>query len=603
MKIFDWFKRHLGLSSCLLFAFLFAAVALWVFEPVLPLHLVTVSPDAPHSYSAAYAAEQWRDMLAGKGSIFPDRIHQLLVNPFAWQELEYALPCFMAALAICFYLRTRGVCRIAAYAAGSFFAFSGYSFTLVNAGHRGWFVLIAYMLFSLGLLVRCFSAGKVFHFAMLGAVIMWGGMEQPDIWMLFMLLFAFYVLWLTFRTRVQNGSWRFVRTVYPRFLISAAVMLGIGYSSLHHTATSTVAGREQQLKEHASATGADAVKDGNSRERNKWIFATNWSMPPEDVAEMLVPGIFGDESYRPRYPLAPEQNLYWGRLGRPYQFVKGRMMPNYRQHTLYAGLLVVMFALTAVLSFRRRRSREDAAEKDRCDYGDLPFWSWAALAALLLAFGRYTPFYRLVWYIPGFDLIRAPVKFYHIFELAVCILAGFGVNALWRRNDAVRKMFFGIAVSMLGAICLGCLVAELSSSSVATYVAELGFGKALGERASSYMRDNLLRSLGMAAFAGFCAFALWRKEKGGGLSRLLLPVLIAVAVLDLAVVDRRYIVPIDVSPDYRAYLLGLARGAESGLPQQPVRWENVLSMVCGCIVLLWGTVHMLRRCNSGDKNA
>lgn len=587
VKIFEWFKKHPAISAFLLFAAFYAAVALWVFGPVLPLHLVTVSPDAPHSYSGSYALEQWWDVLGGKGAIFPDRIHQFLVSPFAWQEMEYALPCFLAALAIAFYLRTQGMRRFSAYAGGAFFAFCGYSFTLVNAGHRGWFVLISYMLFSFGLLNRCFNAGRLFHFTMLGAVIMWGGMEQPDIWMIFLIFNASYALWLSYRSRSKAEM---LRTVYPRFLITVAVMLGIGYASMRHTLTATVAGREQQLKDFASATAGQ-----KNDAFNKWIFATNWSMPPEDVAEIFVPGVFGDESFRPNYPLAPVQHPYWGRLGRPYEFTKGRMMPNYRQHTLYAGLLVSLFALTAAFLWRKGKTTAEPGLGDAADYSDVPFWLGAAIVALVLAFGRFTPIYRVIWMIPGFDLIRAPVKFYHVFEVAFCILAGFGVNLFQSRDEVVLKRMKVIALALLGTLAVGFVVSILAREITAVHVAGLGFGKDIGVHSADYMLSNLLRSLGFAALGVAGVFALARKKSATLLARLIVLAMIAAAVLDLAAVDKRYIVPIDVSADYRSYLLGVMRGVKPAFPQPDVRWENLLSLVCGGAVLIWGVWYKMRK--------
>ena len=46
--------------------------------------------------------------------------------------------------------------------------------------------------------------------------------------------------------------------------------------------------------------------------------------------------------------------------------------------------------------------------------------------------GRYCePIYRLVFALPFGDYIRAPVKWHHLTEFCICVLAGFGIAALW----------------------------------------------------------------------------------------------------------------------------------------------------------------------------
>ena len=52
---------------------------------------------------------------------------------------------------------------------------------------------------------------------------------------------------------------------------------------------------------------------------------------------------------------------------------------------------------------------------------------------MLFSFGRYAPFYRLIYALPYFSTIRNPVKFIAIFDWAVLILFAFGVHGLFRK--------------------------------------------------------------------------------------------------------------------------------------------------------------------------
>ena len=43
------------------------------------------------------------------------------------------------------------------------------------------------------------------------------------------------------------------------------------------------------------------------------------------------------------------------------------------------------------------------------------FWLGVSLISLLLAYGRFAPFYRVIYALPYFSTIRNPVKFLHLF--------------------------------------------------------------------------------------------------------------------------------------------------------------------------------------------
>src|SRR6185295_20367094 len=61
------------------------------------------------------------------------------------------------------------------------------------------------------------------------------------------------------------------------------------------------------------------------------------------------------------------------------------------------------------------------------------FWAGAAFISLLLAFGRYAPFYRFIYMLPYFSTIRNPAKFTHPFNWSLVILFAYGIHGLCRR--------------------------------------------------------------------------------------------------------------------------------------------------------------------------
>ena len=65
------------------------------------------------------------------------------------------------------------------------------------------------------------------------------------------------------------------------------------------------------------------------------------------------------------------------------------------------------------------------------------------LVSILLALGGNTPFYQLLYnFIPGFQTIRYPVKFYFMTNLFICLLTGLGWDALSDRlkEDPSKKL-------------------------------------------------------------------------------------------------------------------------------------------------------------------
>ena len=168
---------------------------------------------------------------------------------------------------------------------------------------------------------------------------------------------------------------------------------------------------------------AEAPAADNAQEA--WIFATNWSLPFEATLEFLAPSVRGYESYNPAGP-------YWGTLGQTHGWAPGRQgFVNFRQHSLYLGVLQLLLALFAIGSALCRPAADPAAAPySGRQRSAVAFWSAVGLVSLLLAFGRHTPLYRLVYALPVLSYLRAPVKFLHLTELSLAILAALGFAAL-----------------------------------------------------------------------------------------------------------------------------------------------------------------------------
>jgi hypothetical protein len=179
--------------------------------------------------------------------------------------------------------------------------------------------------------------------------------------------------------------------------------------------------------------GAAAAETAAAKEQN-WNFATQWSLPKVEALRVLIPGLYG---YRMD---TPEGGNYWGTVGMPPGWETHHMgNPRFSGAGFYIGIVVLLFAAYAFVEAFRKDSALSARQKLF-----VRFWAAAAILSLLFSFGKYAPFYRIVYALPYFSTIRNPVKFMHPFSLSMVILFGYGLQAVLVRSAARATKSAGI---------------------------------------------------------------------------------------------------------------------------------------------------------------
>ncbi|MCQ2389027.1 MAG: hypothetical protein MJ138_04890 [Kiritimatiellae bacterium] len=463
MKAF-W-KKESTIAFCA-FAGLFAALAAYVFWGTWGLDATFIQPDNGIVHLPDAVARRFREFAACGTAFVPADLRLLLGGPYAWQELQYAFAAFVAALGVAYYLRGRGVPPALGYGAGMAYGFMGYNFTLFSAGHLGWFNLLACAPWAFGLIDRAVRKGKWRNWALLGAVMAWASAWQPDIWLLFACFWFAYGAYKIWSERVRG------KKAWTRLLLGAALaaatMLAVGAPQFRSAFTGALASREAQLAAIGAVNPGDAsASDGAAAAEAaeaRWNFCVSWSLPPEDVAEFFVAGVHGDSSD----PRVSPKNPYKGRIGQRIVLKKGQrgldpvtgrpvkegdvVWAPYRQHALYMGGAVVAMALLGVVAlfakwanpmFEIRGNRREAA-----------FWAVAGVVLLFCAFGGFTPFYKLVYHLPYGSSVRCPLKFVHLLEWCVAVLAGFGAVPMLRLGR--KGWALAIALFAFAGINLAC---------------------------------------------------------------------------------------------------------------------------------------------------
>ena len=409
--------------SLLAFTAIFAVLASFVFWGTWGLGVVPIMPDCPTSFSVDYAGDFCRNWLLN-GKFVPGDMIAFIGDPYFWVELKYVLALFFAAFALSYFLIGRGLSRFAAYSAGLFLAFSGYWCTLFSAGHLGWFQWMTYGVFAFGLIDRMLEKGKLRHSMMLGAVVAWGSFYQADLWLIFTLFTSFYFIFRSIMVRPGWKAWSL------RSLVALVVFVVIGLPSFRSALYSDLAGRDKQIEE-----GQTLTEDPLNPEEKRWRFVTNWSMPLEDTAEFFFAGVHGDTSCPMTLAIAKSRGMdvkaYKGRLGRPLMS-NGKEAPsgNYRQHSLYVGWVTGIFALMGVISMFFKGDSDEKKFFDK--WVTITFFLIAAIVFWVFSMGRYVEgVYRCVFALPFGDYLRAPVKWHHLTEFCIVVLAAFGLGFAW----------------------------------------------------------------------------------------------------------------------------------------------------------------------------
>lgn len=415
----------------LAFTAVFAVLAGFVFWGTWSPSVAPVMPDSQLTYPADWLWRQWRQLVE-TGKFSPVDLRHLIGTPDFRQELRYVLAIYLAALGVAYYCFGRGLPQLAGYGAGLLLAFCGYWVTLFSAGHFGWYLWMMTGVFAFGLVDRLVSRDSLRHALLLGAVVAWSSFNQQDLWLLFTVLTAVYFGWCCVRER---------KLPWKGALLALAAFAVVGMPNFLETVSTALKGREEQIARQENVTNKSA-----SAEEQRWEFVTNWSLPADETVEFVRARVNGDTScpfvlsvgMRNGNGIKP----YTGALGRPMSAPRG----NYRQHSLYVGWCICLLALVGVVTCWRSRRR-----------GEIGFFAVMALVCYALSLGRYfEPAYRIVFALPFGDLIRCPVKWHHLTEFCLVVLAAYGIAYLlelkWR-SSRVRMAVVG-ALVLLGAVDL-----------------------------------------------------------------------------------------------------------------------------------------------------
>jgi hypothetical protein len=337
----------------------------------------------------------------------PNLIAYLLSNPFSYAALERLalLHYLVASVGVYWLARAIGASRPGSVLAGGMFAYSG--FMVAHLGHYSMLSTAAWSSFVYAAIVGVVRL-QSWPIALAGAVALTlailGG-HQPILLMTLTLaaVLAVFELW---RSADYPGPDSLLAAVREPAMVKTVARLGF---------MALVA-----LMLAAPALGPALQMTGYTvRSGLSYDAASEFSVEPIALLHLVLPTVFGSNP-----------TDYWG------PFSNTEMWG-------YTGVLGLGLALFGLLVWPSRTR---------------VFWAVTAVVSLLFLLGPFAPVHGWAYaFVPGYDQIRGAGRGYMFVNLAVALLAGFGLSALELRRERwfpgqevlIRRAFIGLAGALV----------------------------------------------------------------------------------------------------------------------------------------------------------
>lgn len=272
--------------------------------------------------------------------------------------------------------------RAASLISGLSFMLGGYLISVVNLSTTlGSVIWVPLVLLFLDRLLKVKNWLNVLLTALSLVLLCLGG--NPDYFYPTVCLMILYALWQADWSRPL--AWR--RVAGPVLITAGAVLAAVLLLSF-------------QLLSLAELVSV------STRSSSTFETATYWSLHPYNIINFFMPFFYGTLDMQKDTPI--------------------------RQDWLLVSYLGIVPMLLAVVAFIRARGRRAS------------FFKWVFWLGLILTLGRFTPFYKMLYdYLPGFGLIRYPIKFFFICAVCFASLAGAGwqsyLDGLAARDEKDRR--------------------------------------------------------------------------------------------------------------------------------------------------------------------
>lgn len=358
--------------------------------------------------------------------------------------------------------------------------------------------------------------------------------------MIFYAFFALgiYYLYYLVRAIVKKENWTGV--------LRSAALLGLA------TGFAFLMSADQYLStmEYAkySMRGAEPIQNqllSGEQKENKgsgggldYDYATSWSFSPGELLTFVVPSAYGFGDFNYRGPLTNDENVRLMTYFGPQPFTEA---PR------YMGIVVLVLAFVGIVKYR----------KD-------PFVQYLitlTVVALLISFGKeFSILYDLMFkYFPFFNKFRGPDQIQVLVELAIPLLAGYGVIGLLslreRQLSLLEDKKWKRIIGVLGVVAVLSLIARPAVESIySSFFPQQDVMRVLGHQYQQNAQSAIYGIITAEAASDVSAAlilltiifgAFWLYRKGTIRLELLGAVLAVCVVTDLWRVDAKTMDPQD----------------------------------------------------------
>lgn len=321
------------------------------------------------------------------------------------------------------YCRLVGCSRQASFFGGLLFAFCTENASLINAGHVMKIATIAHAPWVFYFLEKGFRSNRWFPYLCTGMVLAFQFFNTHwQIAFYTCLGVAVYVV-----ARLMAGFHAGPGQPRNDRILLMSVVMTLFFLMASAISLAPLVGWSQDTNRGA-LSGANQGNGGLDREE-----AMMWSMPPEEAAALIIPGLFGLSRQEEGDQPVPGQTYYWGRM-------------VFTQTASYFGLLPWLLLPLPVM-FRNDRITNVAFV--------------AVFGGLLFSMGKYTPLYQFLYdYLPGISRFRVPKMMLFMTALGLAVLTARGIDLM--RDDRVlasprlqRWIWWLLAFPLALALLLG----------------------------------------------------------------------------------------------------------------------------------------------------